>query len=166
MIVPSKVALTRNVIGSLLSPKLQAQPCGIDLTLRRILTWKSAGTVDFSNEFRKSSKTSQLDFSGSPKQTHLDPGNYLVEFNEEVDVPLDVMGQIFVRSSLWRNGAKIDAGVVDSGYKGSLGALLQVLNPHGITLHENARLAQIVFHEMKGEVEEGYSGVYQRAKGL
>ncbi|GIZ43341.1 hypothetical protein CKM354_000657300 [Cercospora kikuchii] len=166
MILPGKVALTRNVIGPLLSPKVQAQPCGIDLTLRKVLIWNSAGTVDFSNEFRESSKTSQLDFYGSPKQIHLDQGNYLVEFNEEVDVPLDVMGQIFVRSSLWRNGAKIDAGVVDSGYKGSLGALLQVLNPHGITLHENARLAQIVFHEMKEKAEEGYSGVYQGAKGL
>ncbi|PPJ52905.1 hypothetical protein CBER1_11504 [Cercospora berteroae] len=166
MILPGKTALTRNVINSLLSSKLQVQPCGIDLTLRRVLTWQTAGTVDFSNEFRASSKTSQLDFSGSPKQIHLEMGNYLVEFNEEVDIPLDVMGQIFVRSSLWRNGAKIDAGVVDSGYKGSLGALLQVLNPHGITLHEHARLAQIVFHEMKGKVEEGYSGVYQGAKGL
>lgn len=112
MILPGKLALSRNLIKPLLSSPLQTQPCGIDLTLRRILTWNSAGTVDFSNEFRQSSKTSQLDFSGSPKQIHLEMGNYLVEFNEEVDVPLDVMGQIFVRSSLWRNGAKVDAGVV------------------------------------------------------
>lgn len=55
---------------------------------------------------------------------------------------------------------------MDSGYKGSVGALLQVVNPHGITLHENARLAQMVFHQMSEEVEEGYSGVYQGAKGL
>lgn len=54
---------------------------------------------------------------------------------------------------------------MDSGYKGAVGAMLQVVNPHGITLHENARLAQMVFHEMSEKVE-GYSGVYQGAKGV
>lgn len=54
---------------------------------------------------------------------------------------------------------------MDSGYKGAVGAMLQVVNPHGITLHENARLAQMVFHEMSENVE-GYSGVYQGAKGV
>lgn len=33
----------------------------------------------------------------------LKSGSYLVEFNETVDVPLDLMGQIFVRSSLFRS---------------------------------------------------------------
>lgn len=54
---------------------------------------------------------------------------------------------------------------MDSGYKGAVGAMLQVVNPHGITLHEDARLAQMVFHEMS-EVVEGYNGVYQGRTGL
>lgn len=54
-------------------------------------------------------------------------GSYLVEFNESVDVPLDLMGQIFVRSSLFRLEALLSAGVMDSGYKGGVGAMLQVL---------------------------------------
>lgn len=54
---------------------------------------------------------------------------------------------------------------MDSGYKGSIGAMLQVVNPHGITLHKNARLAHMVFHQMT-ETVEGYNGVYQGAKGL
>ena len=32
-------------------------------------------------------------------------GSYMVDFNEVVDVPLDLMGQVFVRSSLFRSGA-------------------------------------------------------------
>lgn len=56
---------------------------------------------------------------------------------------------------------------MDSGYQGAVGGLLQVLNPHGIVLHEHARLAQMVFHVMAEKVEGGgYSGVYQGAKGL
>ena len=39
--------------------------------------------------------------------------------NETVDVPLDVMRQNFVRSSLFRSGALISAVAIDSGYKGA-----------------------------------------------
>ena len=87
-------------------------------------------------------------------------GSYLVEFNESVDMPLEVMGQIFVRSSLFRSGALIHAGVMDSGYKGAVGAMLQVVNPHGLRLLRDAKLAQMVFHQMSEPVE-GYNGVYQ-----
>lgn len=87
-------------------------------------------------------------------------GAYLVEVNEMVDVPLDLMGQIFVRSSLFRSGALLSAGVMDSGYQGAVGAMLQVVNPQGLILFRDARLAQLVFHQMSEPVE-GYSGRYQ-----
>jgi dUTP pyrophosphatase len=82
-----------------------------------------------------------------------------VEFNETGDVPLD-MAQIFSRSSLYRSGAFVVTGVVDSGYTGPLGGLFVVSNLHGMTLVEGAKLAQIVFHQMTEEVE-AYGGVYQ-----
>lgn len=96
---------------------------------------------------------------------HLEAGAYLVEFNELVDMPLDVMGQIMVRSSLFRSGALVTAGVMDSGYKGAVGAMLQVVNPHGLKLLRNAKLAQMVFHQMS-EPTEGYSGTYQGSKSV
>jgi len=95
----------------------------------------------------------------------LEAGSYLVEFNEIVNVPLDLMGQIFVRSSLFRSGALLSAGVMDCGYQGAVGAMLQVVNPHGLLLFRNARLAQIVFHEMREPVE-GYSGKYQGSRSI
>ena len=54
----------------------------------------------------------------------------------------------------------ISAGVVDAGYEGAMGALMEVKNPNGVVLYKNAKLAQIVFEEM-GETLEGYSGIYQ-----
>lgn len=54
----------------------------------------------------------------------------------------------------------INAGVVDAGYEGAMGALMEVKNPSGIVLYRNAKLAQIVFEEM-GSAVEGYSGIYQ-----
>jgi deoxycytidine triphosphate deaminase len=32
------------------------------------------------------------------------------------------------------------------------GALLQVVNPFGLTMYKNAKLAQFVFHELKDKV--------------
>lgn len=118
MILPGKTAISRGIILNLTNPTLQIQPCGIDLSLRKIFSWTSAGTVDFSNQFRAGSRKEQLEFTGtsgsSPKtkSIHLSAGNYMVEFHEEVNMPLDIMGQIFVRSSLWRMGALLSAGVV------------------------------------------------------
>jgi len=189
MIIPGRVALSRKVVTQLLSAEHQTQPCGIDLTLKRIMTWSSPGTIDFDNQRRKAAQTIEIPFqtdsksnnaaSGSavstkdctkqPPETGSKPagefvdiscGSYLVEFNELVDMPLDLMGQILVRSSLFRSGALMNAGVMDSGYAGVVGAMLQVVNPHGLRLIRDAKLAQIVFHQMSEPVE-GYSGVYQ-----
>lgn len=57
----------------------------------------------------------------------------------------------------------VTAGVVDAGYEGAMGAMMQVLNPCGVVLHRNARVAQMVVEEM-AETVEGYNGVYQGSK--
>ncbi|KAJ7085653.1 putative dUTP diphosphatase Dut [Mycena belliarum] len=171
MILPGRAVFTRQIVQGLLSAKSQVQPCGIDLSLKRVLAWTSAGVVDFDNTHRKTAPTTELPFqkgrdaSDSELRMHLGPGAYLVEFNETIDVPLDVMGSLFVRSSLFRSGALVSAGVMDSGYKGAIGGMLQVVNPHGLTLFKDAKLAQFVFHQMAEKVE-GYSGVYQNKAAM
>ncbi|CAK3899978.1 dUTP diphosphatase Dut [Lecanosticta acicola] len=163
MILGGKAAITRRIISGLHNAKVQAQPCGVDLSLHHVSKWTSAGIVDFSNQHRANANVEKMPSTAG--KLHLSTGNYLAMFNETVDMPLDIMGQIFLRSSLWRCGALLSAGVMDSGYRGAVGAMLQVVNPHGITFHEHARLAQMVFHEMDEEVE-GYDGVYQGASKL
>jgi dUTP pyrophosphatase len=191
MILPGSSLILRKVVTKIISPALQSQPCGVDLTLKKIFTWTSAGTVDFDNSGRKAASTTELPFTLPLSQVstsdqklkdhvaseslqpranilgfiNLPRGYYLVEFNEVVDVPLDTMGQIFGRSSLFRSGALVNAGVMDSGYRGTVGALLQVANPAGLRLYQNARLAQIVFHLMTEPVE-GYKGIYQGKGGM
>jgi dUTP pyrophosphatase len=168
MIIAGQAGILQNLVRGIRSVVVQAQPCGIDLTLKRMLVWKSSGVVDFDNSSRRSAETAALPFQtgGTVERASdlgfvdLPIGSYLVEFNETVDMPLDVMGQIYVRSSLFRSGALLNAGVMDCGYKGTVGALLQVVNPHGIRLWKDARLAQLVFHQMS-EATEGYKGIYQ-----
>lgn len=163
MMLPGKTVLARSIIPSLRSASLQIQPCGIDLTLRRILSWAGPGKIDFDNSERRTAPTTELAFTNN--EISLQPGSYLVEFNETVDFPLDVEGQIFVRSSLLRSGAGIHAGLIDSGYRGAIGAILGVANPYGLVLCRDARLAQLAVGEMKEKVV-GYNGIYQGAKQI
>lgn len=150
----------RGIVRNLLSIKHQQQPCGVDLTLRRVLAWTSAATIDFDNSRRQAANTSELRFSGKPEAVTLATGAYLVEFNETVKIPLDCMAEVYVRSSLWRSGTHLTAGAIDAGYEGALGALLDVRNPHGAILCKNAKLGQIALHQLEGKVA-GYSGIYQ-----
>lgn len=144
MIIPGRTVLSRQIVCGILSSKHQMQPCGIDLSLKRVLGWKSAGVVDFDNVYRKTSATAEIPFhiatlsqSQSLESLHLDPGAYLIEFNETVDTPLDAMGQLFVRSSLFRSGALVNAGVMDAGYQGAIGELI-------ILLYQTIRLKKFI----------------------
>ncbi|KIJ34566.1 hypothetical protein M422DRAFT_35070 [Sphaerobolus stellatus SS14] len=167
MILPGYQLISRGIIRGIVSAKSQVQPCGVDLTLKHVLAFTGAGVIDADNTRRQTASTRTIEFTERHeaegkilRSLQLKPGSYLVEFNETVDTPLDTMGQLYVRSSLFRSGAVVNAGVMDAGYTGAIGALLQVMNPHGIVLYENAKLAQFVFHQMSEEVE-GYSGIYQ-----
>lgn len=189
MVLPGRIAYARGILSNIRCAKTQVQPCGIDLSLKRVLILQSSGCIDFDNSRRQSAASAVVPFDpdGDAKDKqqkdifhaegtrvpwqyqstslHLNPGVYLVEFNEQIRMPLNIMGQLFVRSSLFRSGAQIHAGVVDSGYEGVIGAMLSVENPSGLRLHKDARLAQMVFHEMT-EPTEGYSGRYQQSEKL
>lgn len=167
MIFPGHIVYARGILSHLRCIKTQIQPCGIDPTLKNILTMKSAGRIDFDNSGRKTSTSALLRFDTITRTSeeeepsvHLQPGTYLVEFNEAVCMPLNIMGQPFVRSWLFRSGAHIHAGVMDSGYEGVIGAMLTVANEKGLRVCKDARLVQMVFHEMS-EATEGYNGQYQ-----
>ncbi|KAJ5152744.1 uncharacterized protein N7482_009222 [Penicillium canariense] len=160
MILSGAEIVTRRLVGHLRQVTQQQQPCGVDLTLRQVSKWTSAATIDFDNTMRQAAKTSILPFDNTSNTITLQPGAYLVDFNETVQVPRNCMASVFPRSSLWRSGVGIAAGVVDAGYEGAMGALMEVKNPNGLVLYKNAKLAQIVFEEM-GEMVEGYNGIYQ-----
>ncbi|KAK0543320.1 hypothetical protein OC845_006179 [Tilletia horrida] len=169
MILPGRIALARGLVTGLRCQKTQVQPCGIDLSLKHVLMLNSPGAIDFDNTHRRAAKSTRMQFhqhddadesAHTASSIELAQGVYLVEFNELVNMPRDIMGELFVRSSLFRSGAQIHAGVMDSGYHGVIGAMLKVENPAGIRLYRNARLAQMVFRTLL-EATEGYSGQYQ-----
>lgn len=163
MVLSGREIVACQLVRNLQHVGQQQQPCGVDLTLRQVSRWTSAATIDFDNTKRKAAKTSSLPFDSTNNTITLPQGAYLVEFNETVRIPTNCMASVMPRSSLWRSGVCINAGVVDAGYRGALGALMEVKNSDGIVLYNAAKLAQIVFWEMK-ETVVGYNGVYQASE--
>jgi dUTP pyrophosphatase len=164
-------SLTREEILKLLSirPPLvadmpdkdnQVQPNGIDLTIKEISMFSSAGTISLDNKHRVLSSTSNLVFDGMDRLDLL-PGCYLVTCNEIVNLPRNVMALAYPRSSMLRCGVSVHTAVWDAGYSGRSQSLMVVYNPQGIRILRNARFIQLVFFYLSKEVEEGYRGIFQ-----
>ena len=138
----------------------QLQPNGIDLTVRDVARYTSAGAADFSNAKRVVSETKAL--ACRDGALFLEPGPYLVTFNEVVHIPKDVAALGRTRSSLLRSGIALHTAVWDAGYEGRSQSLMTVHNPQGFTLHKDARIMQLVFFRLESPMEQGYVGTYLR----
>lgn len=89
------------------------------------------------------------------------PGVYDLTFNEGCKLPDNRVAFIKQRSSLYRNGAIINSPVFDPGFETQfMGTLMYVHET--IFIEENARVAQIYFHEC--QPAELYDGQWQHDK--
>ncbi|MCX6772086.1 MAG: deoxyuridine 5'-triphosphate nucleotidohydrolase [Candidatus Micrarchaeota archaeon] len=157
MIVPGSksIAFITETVG-----EGQLQPCGVDMTLREVHALTDAGEIDFDNSKRKISKSAALAFDSNGK-LHLAQGCYKIVYNEYVSVPIDACAFGFPRSSLLRCGADVRCAVWDPGYHGRSESLLVVHSAHGITLHKNAKVMQLVFVRLESAAHKGYEGQYK-----
>ena len=143
----------------------QLTPQGFDLTVDEIHEIEGKGKIDFSNGEREIPDSRPL----KPEKEnpdddygwwHLEQGTYKIVMNEKVDIPNNLTGFAFPRSSLLRMGVTIENAVWDAGFTGTGSFKLSVDNPDGVSIKENARVNQIVFERIS-EADEGYSGRYQ-----
>lgn len=89
------------------------------------------------------------------------PGEYyLVQTAESVKTPLDLMPMVYPRSSLFRAGLSLLATKTDPGYEGPLTFGLANLSTFPVKLQLGARICNIVFYKIEGEVI-GYRGQHQ-----
>ena len=140
----------------------QLQPSGFDLSLSSIEEYLGGGAVDFSNKERVIAETRTITPDGDGWYS-LKQGVYKVVYNEVVKMPLNVAAIARTRSTLLRNGAEVGTAVWDPGYEGRSSSMLTVHNPNGLRLKKDARVAQLIFFQT-GEVDRGYSGVYQKER--
>ncbi len=137
----------------------QYQPAGIDITLKEVYRFRSAGVIDFDNKERKISDVEPVQFDSD--RVLLKPGAYKVIFNEYVRIPKNVAGLCLPRSSLLRCGASLDCAVWDPGYEGRSEALLYVRNEHGITFKKGAKIGQMIFLLLAEDAKTLYEGRYK-----
>ncbi len=148
------------IIADAIDFKKQAQVNGFDLSVKEIFTLKGEGAIDFDNSKRVLPEYEPL-AKTDDEYWELQPGAYVVRYNEIVSVPLNAVGIIQPRSTLLRMGGTMIGAWWDSGYSGRGQGLLVVNHP--IKVYQNARVAQIVFL-MSKEISEGYDGTYQNEK--
>jgi deoxycytidine triphosphate deaminase len=115
--------------GTVPEPKKQIQQAGIDLTIRRI----TKGPFDREVPF------------GSDGWCHLPSGRYWVEFNEIPKAPEEEYAfHLWPKSTHFRYGNLLGVGLTK--YAGSrdglMGASIDIDNPHGLWLEQNAALCQ------------------------
>ncbi len=155
---------TPPLLENYLDLSIQLQPHGFDLTLREVATFSSAGATGRETEDRKLPETEVLRFDANGWLT-LPSGSYRISFNEVVNLPLTIMALARPRSSLIRSGVAIHNAVWEAGYQGRSQGLLVVYNHQGYRLAQNARLVQLVFFYLAGELDEGYIGRFQGEMG-
>jgi dUTP pyrophosphatase len=88
---------------------------------------------------------------------------YLCLTREAVNMPEDLIAFILPRSTLFRCGVSLRTAVVDPGYKGALTLGIKNEGAREFKLKQGARIAQIVFSEVKGDAAK-YRGKYQGGK--
>lgn len=94
---------------------------------------------------------------------------FLVGTVEVVDIPIDMVGHLWLRSGWARKGVLASFGVVDAGFRGNLtfGAFNGSSQPLEVPLGKT--FAQIVFHPLEDAAERSYeerSGNYQDQRGV
>jgi len=146
------------LVSGLVEPDEQVQPCGLDVTLGAVFEFTEAGRLGAGDRHVPDRVPLAFDFWG---WLHLQPGSYMVQLNETVRLPLDVMALGRPRSTLLRLGASLHTAVWDPGYAGRSECLLTVYNPAGIELQKDARILQLVFLRLEQPTLNGYSGRYQ-----
>lgn len=83
------------------------------------------------------------------------PGEYIIVSTlESVDMPNDLMGILYPRSSTNRKGLSLDlTGIIDAGYSGQL--VLPIRNntrSQPVRLYPGERLCQVCFEELSQEI--------------
>ncbi|MDD5022643.1 MAG: deoxyuridine 5'-triphosphate nucleotidohydrolase [Candidatus ainarchaeum sp.] len=158
MILPKQHLMYSKIMDNMIGD-IQYQPAGIDVTLKEIYEFTSAGKVDFDNSERILSEVQPLEFNNN--ELHLKQGGYKVIFNEYVKIPKNLVGFCFPRSTLLRCGVTLECAVWDPGYEGRSEALLIISNPHGFTVKKDAKIGHMVFSHLVEETVEEYSGRYK-----
>jgi len=122
----------------------QTEGRGFDLTVTEVYEIDTPGRVDFGGgELEAAALTPHERTLRNPDDDyewwHLDAGQYLIEYNESLALPSDLVAEVQVRDPLRERGVSHPTLSVQS-----LGRVPLSVGGAGVNLKENARISTIV----------------------
>jgi deoxycytidine triphosphate deaminase len=146
------------------SSKGKAAQIGYDLSLKAVNKIGKVGKVlKNKTELASYEPIEKIQLDGHTGWL-LYPGAYDITFWEGCDIPSNYVGLIRQRSSMLRNGTVLHSSVFDPGFSTEFMGTVMVVN-ETIFVEEDARVAQIYFHECTPVGEENlYNGQWQGDK--
>lgn len=85
----------------------------------------------------------------------------LASTQESFDLPDDVMGFVYCKSTWARRGLYVFSTILEPGWTGFLTLELAALGLRPIKIKEGDPIAQIIFIRLEGATDRPYSGKYQ-----
>lgn len=134
---------------------------GYDLRLGEVFELKGEGFLGI--EERNTPQTISIAKFNSSKEENFtfEAGKYyLIKTIEKVNLPIDISGIIFSRTTLFRSGLALFNGIVQPGYCGELTFGICNLGRSNIKVSLGARVVHITFHEVSG-AGNAYRGQWQ-----
>jgi len=138
------------------------ESCTIDLRIKEISQLKGKAFLGIEERYTPE-HILLAKYEGKPGNiVTLQPGEYYAtETIEEFNMPDDLFAIVKPRSTLFRCGIMLRAGVLDPGYRGSLHPGLYNASHIPFELELGARYIQIYFMEIKGGLVRKYEGQWQ-----
>lgn len=148
-----KLIEDKDLIEDYFSNDIQLSDNGFYITAGEVFKLDKKGKIDFSNSERKIPSGGKI----SPKKEsseddygwwNLSYGAYKIKTNEKIKLSEKLVGKVFSRNCFAKMGASISPIVLNTGFKGQIEVLLMV-SKQGIKLKQNARVAHLIFEEVK-----------------
>ncbi len=84
---------------------------------------------------------------------------------EYLEMPMDIMGFVELRSTFARLGLTLPPTIIDANFKGQL--TLEVVGGNfPVRIHVGDRFGHVIFAKLTSPVEKPYSGKYQGQRGV
>ena len=144
------------LVENLAERELKAPDVGFDLRIGELYEVVGSGFLHADER-----ETPELKLVAKQGKAVLAPGRaYVMKTVEKVNVPGNIIGIILPRSTLYRSGIILSAGIADPGYKGELSFGISNLGPKPFEMEIGARVAHILFFEVRGKTT-AYRGKWQ-----
>lgn len=136
---------------------------GFDLRIGEVYKLKKGGSKAFLGEFERQTPDYKVvaSYESKDKYVTLEPGDYvLMNTIENVNLPEDICGHIFTRSTLYRCGILFLCTQIAPGYSGELTFGLKNISEFPVKIEMGARVAHVQFDYVEGG-GSAYRGQWQ-----